>query len=177
VNDRFNEVLAIVLRHEGGWSNRKTDAGGPTNHGITQATYDTYRTAVNAERSSVKAISRAEVAAIYRVYYWRAAGCRRLAEPLDMVVMDTAVLFGPGWAARRLQGIVGTTVDGMVGPKTAAACAEMSTDEIIDTLLAMREAHHRTRVRKKPNQAEYLDGWMNRIGHLRELTGVEEPHA
>ena len=37
--ENWKELAAFVLEREGGYCNRKADKGGPTNKGVTLATY------------------------------------------------------------------------------------------------------------------------------------------
>ena len=72
----FNRALAHVLEMEGGWTDDPYDPGGPTNFGITLATYARDQgielTAANvaAITSELKSIPAATVRRIYRERYW-----------------------------------------------------------------------------------------------------------
>jgi lysozyme family protein len=60
-------------------------------------------------------------AAIYRRDYWDRVSGDRLSLPLALLVFDAAVNNGVVRAAGWLQGAVGVTVDGRLGPETLAA--------------------------------------------------------
>ena len=112
--------LDLVFGHEGGYVNRASDRGGPTKYGITIATLRAWRgRAVSA--SDVKALTREEAADIYRQGYWTQSGGHILPEGLDYAAFDFGVNSGPSRAVRYLQKVVGTKVDGSIGPMTMAA--------------------------------------------------------
>lgn len=169
---RFDACLDFVLQWEGGYVNHKNDRGGATNRGITQATYDNWRVRNGLSRNPVSGISGAEVEAIYRNGYWNVVCGNDLAEPLDLCVFDAAVQHGPGRAAKWLQRVVGTIQDGKIGAKTLTALAVMveaeGLDNVLDNYMAIRDGFYHEIVENDPNQFVFLQGWMNRLGALRE---------
>ena len=127
----YDEALRRVLVHEGGYSNHPSDPGGPTNWGITihdaRAYWKTAATAADVRSMPV------EVAKdIYRSKYWDAMRCNDLPAGVDYAVFDYGVNSGIGRAVRVLQRLVGTDVDGEVGPNTIAATARMAAVKLIN---------------------------------------------
>ena len=57
----YPNMLEFVLAREGGYVNRKTDRGGPTNKGVTQVTYNSYRRSKDLPTKDVKDITQQEV--------------------------------------------------------------------------------------------------------------------
>ena len=53
-DDFFEKFLEMLFGLEGGYSNRKADLGGPTNYGITQDTFDSWRKKNNRPLGNVK---------------------------------------------------------------------------------------------------------------------------
>lgn len=93
----FKLSLAEVLRWEGGYVNHPRDKGGPTNHGITQATYDAWRKNRGLEPRSVRRILTEEVERIYHERYWvpAAAYWEAAGHPgIALYVFDGAVQHG-----------------------------------------------------------------------------------
>lgn len=121
----MRETLGVALRlmfgHEGGYSNRKTDSGGPTKYGITHKTLAAHlgKPSVSAER--VQALTLAEAEAIYRKSYWAQSGGDVLPKGLDYAAFDFGVNSGPHRAVKTLQKVVGVAQDGWVGERTLAA--------------------------------------------------------
>lgn len=122
MDSSFDAALACVLHHEGGWSDDPRDPGGPTFRGITLPTLAAHR-GRPVTSAELRALSAAEIGAIYRARYWRAVAADRLPEGVDLAVFDLAVNSGPGRAARLLQASLGLDQDGRIGPVTLAAAA------------------------------------------------------
>lgn len=162
---RFDDCLRFVLTEEGGFSDDPADPGGATNRGITQKTYDTWRTVQGLPVVEVKSISEAEVATIYKEQYWDAARCGQLPAPLDLLQFDTAVQSGVATAGRFLQAAVGmTVVDGVVGKATLAAVAQ--ADPIAAAMqYAVRRLIRYAALMRGP-EAKFGKGWIHRIGAL-----------
>ena len=127
----FAEALALTLQFEGGYSDVADDRGGATNFGITQKVYDHYLNGLGDPLNDVADISSAEVAAIYRMWYWNPAHADALVSRLAKVHFDSAVNHGVGRAVKFLQQLVGVTTDGMWGPATFAAVASADQDALV----------------------------------------------
>lgn len=113
--------LALMFGHEGGYSNRKTDSGGPTKYGITHKTLAAHRGVSRVSAEEVKALTLSEAELIYRKSYWRQSGGSLLPSGLDYAAFDYGVNSGPSRAVRSLQRVVGTSQDGIVGSMTIDA--------------------------------------------------------
>ena len=141
--ERLKSSLDFVLKWEGGYSNHPSDPGGATMQGITQATYDAYRTGRGLPVRAVKLLTRPELEEIYRVRYWNPAGCSELDWPVCLAVFDTAVNCGVSRATRWWQ-----------------------SRNLLD-LLAARARHYLSLVVAKPAQfGVFLTGWFNRLADL-----------
>jgi lysozyme family protein len=169
--NRFDYCLAVVLRAEGGYSDRQADRGGATNHGVTQKTYDQFRKDSGLSPRDVKQISTDEVTAVYRTMYWAVAKCGLLPQPLDLYVFDGAVNHGPRRATKILQGVLGVGADGSFGPVSITALQEETTAghlaELANNYLAARLDFYDGIVEDDETQRANLNGWRNRIEHLR----------
>jgi len=106
---------------EGGYSNRKTDAGGPTKYGITHNTLAAHRGVKSVSAEQVKAMTLEEAEKIYRKSYWSQSGGSLLPSGLDYAAFDYGINSGPGRAVRSLQKVVGVSQDGIVGGGTLRA--------------------------------------------------------
>jgi lysozyme family protein len=119
-HDRFAHWLPHILKHEGGWANHPRDPGGATMKGVIQRTYDSWRDRQGQPRQSVRNITDADVAAIYRRDYWDAIKGDDLPAGVDYCIFDFAVNSGINRASRYLQRAVGAGEDGAIGPATLA---------------------------------------------------------
>ena len=121
MKENFSQALKQVLKYEGGRVDDKRDPGGRTAFGITQDTYNTWRKKQNLPTADVFTINQADVAAIYRQEYWDRISGDNLPSGVDFAVFDYAVNSGVSKAAKTLQGVVGVTQDGQIGPQTIQA--------------------------------------------------------
>ena len=92
----FPLAFREILRLEGGFV---VDSGGPTNYGITQSTYDYWRSRKGLDPRPVKDITLKEVEDIYREDYWDpvAAEWDENGRPgIALYLFDAAVQHGIG---------------------------------------------------------------------------------
>jgi len=121
MKENYAQALKQVLKYEGGYVDHPKDPGGPTNKGVTQAVYDSWQKSQNLPTQSVRNISDATVAAIYKQQYWDRINGDNLPAGVDFAVFDFAVNSGVSRAAKTLQAVVGVTQDGVIGPATIQA--------------------------------------------------------
>jgi lysozyme family protein len=98
----FDVYFPELLKHEGGYVDHPSDPGGATKYGITIGTLKAWRGKA-VTKADVKALTKAEAAAIYRARYWDAIKADDLPSGLDALAFDIAVNHGVGrwrqWAA------------------------------------------------------------------------------
>ena len=165
MKSNYEEALAAVLKHEGGFSNHPKDPGGATMRGVTQAVYDDYRTNHSAVKQSVAKIEERELQAIYRQQYWDKVWGDLLPSGVDYAVFDFAVNSGVKRAAEYLQRVAGVTPDGQIGNVTLAAVkakdAEMVVNKLCDNRLAF--------LKRLSTWGTFGKGWENRVVGVRAL--------
>lgn len=144
--DIFEKVFyKFTLPHEGKvYTNIPGDVGGPTYCGVTQKTYDEYRTNKKLSKQSVKLATDLEVGDIYFNMYWIASGCDALEDKIAMCVFDGGVNFGVSRAKRYLT---------------------ITKDP--ENYLKLRETFYNKIVQNKPDQSKFLKGWLKRVNDLR----------
>ena len=160
---QFARCLDLILGHEGGYVDHPDDPGGATNMGITHATLAAWRGAP-VSRDDVRAMGRDEAGEIYRANYWNALNCDALPKGVDLVLFDFGVNAGVGRAAKLLQGIVGVTRDGQVGPITLAATRAMDAVHVVDAFSEGRMDHYRA----LHHWPTFGKGWSRRTREVRE---------
>lgn len=167
---RFETCLNFVMGWEGGYGNDSADRGGPTNRGITRATYDAYRISRGLGRSPVVGISGDEVLDIYRTRYWRPVCGDSLPKRVDLVVFDAAVNCGVKRASIWLQRAVGADEDGQIGKYTLAAVDGDNRAGLLDVVIAdmidQRHDFYEALAERDPSQQKFLKGWLNRLAAL-----------
>lgn len=169
---RFESSLPFILRWEGGYVNHRNDPGGPTNRGITQAVYDTWRLRQGMSKRDVQLLEETEMRAIYEAGYWMPPRCDLLKSQLDLVQFDTAVNMGVGRAVRFLQGVAGCKADGDFGPGTERAVAACDQGSTMAAYCDAREQFYRRLVEKDAKFQVFLKGWLNRLNALRQEIGL-----
>ena len=129
-------VLPFTLREEGGYV---VDQGGPTNRGITLATYRSEMRDPTFTVAQLRALTPAQVTAFYG-REWNKIQGDALPAGVDGMTFDHYVNAGTH-AASILQGVLGVDQDGWVGPGTLAALRTVNP-----THLALRMEYAGTRL-------------------------------
>lgn len=167
---RFDECYKIVRELEGGYADEKHDKGGPTNYGVTQETYNDWLEAGGESVRSVKEITESEVKDIY-MEYWRDAKCSYIPKPVDLLVFSTAIHSGPKRSIKLLQNCLGVTPDGLFGPITHLSLNEeiaaMGVKHVCELYLQELQYWYLEIVRRDHKQRKFLNGWLNRLEHLK----------
>lgn len=158
VSQDFQTSLAFVLGVEGGFAEIIHDHGGTTNYGITQATYSSWLAGHGMHDAPVAGISAEYAEAIYMENYWTAGGCDKLPSPLNLIAFDSVVQHGLGGARPMLT--------------SAMAFPGAAVEQEAFALLALRDNLYRRIVARDPTQDKFLQGWLNRLTHLRTAAAL-----
>lgn len=177
-----DQLIDALMEREGGYVNHRSDRGGATNFGITEAV-----ARAHGYRGAMRSLPREEAAAIYKRLYWLRPRFHEVAKRSARVageLFDTGVNMGPAVAATFLQRALSAlnrgrqdypdlVPDGRIGAATLSA---------LDTFLDLRgkasgeavllraldalqgERYIRLAERRPANEA-FLYGWLaNRVG-------------
>ena len=127
----FIPSVNFTLSQEGGYQDNPADpgnwTGGKVGHGVMKGT----KYGISTEsypHLDIKNLTVVEAEKIYHEDYWNPISGDLLPVGVDLMVFDFGVNAGTGESARCLQGIVGTTQDGSIGPITLAAVKAYSGD-------------------------------------------------
>lgn len=153
----FPACLAFTLAEEGGWSDDPDDPGGCTNQGVTLATYRMFH-GPDATPETLRAMTDAERDLIYCEGYWDAVAGDALPCGLDLMAFDFGVNAGPARSVARLQIIVGTKPDGIIGPITLRAIGAIQLPAIIDQFFASQRDYYMA----LPGFPTFGKGWLAR---------------
>lgn len=173
---RWSRCLAQILKHEGGYADHPSDPGGATNMGITHKTLARWRNISpwwELDKGEVKALTRAEAAAIYKALYWDRVKAASLPSGLDLAVFDYAVNSGPDRAVKTLQALVGVKQDGFVGLITLAAVAQRDARALIAALCDQR-LNFLTRL---TTFSVFGRGWTSRVSDIRATALADAVNA
>ena len=172
---RFDECLKRILKHEGGYVNDPLDSGGRTNLGVTQRVWEEF-VGHPVTEADMKALAPQKVGSMYKLKYWNPSYCEVLPKGLDYVVFDFAVNAGTGRSVKTLQQAIGCVADGVIGPKTMAAINDANPKDLIAKFSDARADFYQGIVARKPDQARFIRGWLNRVEESRKLALEEHDH-
>lgn len=165
--NNFEACLAVVLKWEGGNDDDPNDPGGRTSRGILQREWNVWRQSHPNLPTDVWQAPQAEVVAIYHQSYWDVVRGDELPNGVDLAMFDYAVNSGVG-KVRELQKIVGTDVDGEIGPNTIAAVAayvgQHGAIELVQFLCNQRMGF----LRGLKTWPTFGKGWANRVNDVEK---------
>ena len=148
----FDDIIEVVLHHEGGYVNDPKDPGGETNFGI-------------AKRSNpdvdIKNLTEEEAKEIYKRDYWDKNNIDDLPDDLKHIFFD----MGRGTAVKVLQRAINNkggnlAIDGGFGPSTSFALAAYSPE--LERVRAYRIKYYADLVTRKPDLEKFYFGWFRR---------------
>ena len=159
----FEECMARLLEHEGGYVWHAQDPGGETNFGVTRAVYEQYvgRQVMDGE---MEGLTHDDVYPIYKENYWDTVRGDDLPSGVDWSTFDWAVNSGKSRASKALQRIVGVEADGGIGPMTLQAVAEVEPEEIIKQMHYVRDNFYRS----LDTFEVFGNGWVRRNDETKE---------
>ena len=169
---RFNKCLDRVLKHEGGFVHDIFDSGGMTNLGITKRVWEEF-VGHPVSEADMRSLTVEKVSKLYKQRYWDRVQADRLPKGVDYVVFDFAVNAGVGRAVKTLQSTVGSTPDGVIGPRTLASVNTMDGKELVNKYSDAREEFYQGIVARKPDQARFIRGWLRRVEEARQ-SGLDD---
>jgi lysozyme family protein len=155
----FDTAFALLLGHEGDFSDHAADPGGKTRFGITEAVARQAGYTGDMRALPVDLAKR-----IYLDSYWRPVRADDLPPGVRYIVFDGAVNSGPAQSALWLQRALGVTADGVIGPKTLAAAYAKDAQQLKTAILAQRLRF----MTSLTNWPAFSRGWARRIADLME---------
>jgi lysozyme family protein len=164
----FEKALNRILKHEGGFVNDPLDSGGMTNLGVTKRVWEEF-VGHPVSEADMRALTPEIIAPMYKMKYWNSSHCEVLPKGLDYVVFDFAVNAGTGRSVKTLQQAIGCVADGVIGPKTMAAINDAEPKNLIAKFSDARADFYQGIVARKPDQARFIKGWLNRVEDAKKL--------
>ena len=164
MKDNFEECLAHVLKHEGGYVDHPKDPWGATNLGATKKVWEEW-VGHEVTKDDIKALTVADVAPLYKARYWDKCRCDDLPHGVDFAVFDLAINSGTGRASKFLQGACGVAADGAIGPATLAAVAKMNPRELASKICERRLEF----LQALPTWETFGKGWGRRVAETEEV--------
>ena len=165
------EILVPFIKSwEGGWSESLYDKGGATMCGITLKTFTEWRTGQGLPaptKQDLHDITDEEWLRIMRIKYWNRLRADQIeSQAVANMAVDWCWCSGSP-AVRALQRLCGTTVDGIVGPKTIAAVNSCDPEQLFRKLKEARKEFLQRIVDNDPVQERHLGGWLRRVNSIQ----------
>lgn len=175
-----SEIAREIVAREGGFVNDPDDPGGATKYGVTIHTMRRLGLDLDGDGAvgvaDVRALSRAQAEEIFVQHYFHRPGIARLPQALQASVFDMYVNAG-GNAVKILQRLLRQMgqdigVDGVIGPRTAAAAhaaARAAPAHIADAYGIARRNYYFRLADARPASRKYArsraggkGGWIRR---------------
>ena len=150
----FNEIIEVVLEHEGGYVNDPKDPGGETNYGIAKRSHPDV---------DIKNLTKEGAKEIYKEVYWDKNKVEKVPEQLRHIYFDMCVNMGRKRAGRIVQRAANNkghnlVVDGVLGPVTLGKINNVELERV----RAFRIKFYADLVTKKPDLEKFYFGWFRR---------------
>jgi hypothetical protein len=158
----FTKIIPHVLTSEGGFVNDPDDPGGPTKYGISwNANQEQYKR-LGITRDRVRDLTLEQAREIYYWKYWIDANCHKVRDiDLQYIHFDAAVNHGVGASLEMLYDLKPNPMYYEGNGKNQA----LFTDFFLDYLILRAKRYVKDRNRKK-----YLEGWVNRLIHVHDIS-------
>tara|TARA_B100001079_G_C16290903_1_gene460932 strand:+ start:237 stop:908 length:672 start_codon:yes stop_codon:yes gene_type:complete len=151
----FDDIIEVVLEHEGGYVNDPKDPGGETKYGVSKRAYPDV---------DIKGLTIEGAKEIYKRDYWDKNKVDTVPSKLKHIYFDMAVNMGKGRAVRILQEAANgknknkIDVDGGLGPATRRALEGVELERV----RAYRVKYYANLVKRKPDLGKFYFGWFRR---------------
>ena len=150
----FDEIIEVVLEHEGGYVNDPKDLGGETKYGITKRFYPDV---------DIKNLTIEQATDIFKSDYWDKNKVESLPQNLWHIYFDMCVNMGKRTAVKVLQRAAvnkgrDIEVDGGLGPMTIGALKGVELDRV----RAFRVKYYVDLITARPEQEKFYLGWFRR---------------
>ena len=173
--ETFDEIIEVVLEHEGGYVDDPDDRGGATNWGVTQAVYEDF-VGYKCDKEEIKNMDEDTAKEIYYEKFWKPSRADKLPTEVRETYFDMVVNHGQGGAVKILQQACNNkrkpenyiAVDGGIGPNTIRAAANLKNWE----LQVERSGYYWNLVFKgskytqRTTQVKFIRGWIRRCFKL-----------
>ena len=151
---KFDDIIEVVLKHEGGYVNDPVDPGGETNFGIAKRSHPDV---------DIKNLTEEGAQEIYYQDYWMKNRVPQLPDELKHIYFDMCINQGRGRAVKILQQAANAKganlkVDGGLGPKTIGALNGVELQRV----RAYRIKYYADLVTRKPDLEKFYFGWFRR---------------
>lgn len=185
-----DELVADIIRREGGFNDIKEDRGGSTQYGVSLR----YARGIgldldhdgDVDTDDIRLVTPQVAAQLYKDDFMHKPGIDRLPGELHAQLVDCAVNHGPPRAVKFLQHVLvqagflpeigdngRAQDDGVIGRKTVAAAEQAQAQMgpfLTNAIVEERLGFFDWIVSRRPDQVKFLKGWRNRANEFRVAT-------
>lgn len=175
-NAKFESVIPITLKFEGGYSNSPYDAGGETKYGITKSFYETYKNKTPGIASDIKSLTLDDAKKLYKAH-WDKYNLGYIRDKRKAMLINDYIINSNATNAikriqTKLQNKYNLNPDGIIGLNTIRAINDMDFEAFADTVQTDRRNNFDNRVKKDYyRNIKNIKGWMNRLNELSDSVG------
>jgi lysozyme family protein len=172
----FNSSIETVLRHEGFFSDDKSDPGGATQYGISLSyllSLPPGQADINkdgeVDAKDIRSLDLEKAKEIYKIGWWDRYHYSEIQDTrVATKILDTAVNVGASQAHKLVQRALGLPDDGILGPQSIKAINAFNPDKLIqgisDEVMSFYVSLTFKRIQSMgiTEGGKYLRGWLRR---------------
>lgn len=168
----YKKFFPFVVRWEGGYVNDPDDSGGATNRGITWTTYNSLAKSVfgiNPTETHFRSLTANDAEKIF-LWFWNKATYKNAVRSQAISEVLTSWFWGSGGdGLKDFQKMLNEkfgqklAVDGAIGAKSVQAINSIDEQKLFQASIERREQWFRNLAKRRPKDAKFLDGWLNRL--------------
>jgi len=154
------------------YENDPVDHGGATKFGVIVDDLKNLNIDENHDGiidwKDIRDLTESDAQSIVKKEYWDVVKADQIInQSVAEMLADFGFNCGIKYAAKKIQKILGLTVDGNVGPKTIQAINSANQQDLFNKLVAIRKQHYKDIVSNNPTQNRFMKGWMNRVDYFK----------
>lgn len=169
----FEKAHDFVSRWEGGYVDNPADPGGATNYGISLRFLKGQGLDIgdidgdgDIDADDIRKLTAKDAADIMKREFWDVFPLDNVKPLCSMVLYDTAVNMGAGYARKLLQKALGVPADGKWGPITRSVLRTCDDRKTAVAMCHIRRARYHELVKGNAALGAFLKGWLRRVDSL-----------
>ncbi|MBT1688880.1 glycoside hydrolase family 108 protein [Dawidia soli] len=169
---RFEGLADKLVQLEGGYVNHPADKGGPTKYGVILAVWKEHGHDKDSDgdidAEDIKLLEKEDAYFVAKTVFWDYfKGDLIQNQSIANIIVDWGYNSGRSTAAKQVQRLLKIDDDGVVGPLTLRAINGCDQEVFFKKLKVARRLFYDNIVARKPSQAVFYGGWINRINKFQ----------
>jgi len=163
----FEKALNEVLKDEGGYVKDPLDNGGETFKGISRRYFPKWEGWDIVDVNHFDERLDDLVSKFYKHYFWDTLKLDDVQSPfIAEMLFNVGINQGKKVVTKKVQRILGVSVDGIIGPKTISALNSVDEGKFVFQFILETIDLYVHIVNTHTNQRKFLLGWLNRAMRL-----------